>query len=1098
MTRNCLLLLAMAFLSVTASAQTTNELIKSEEIIDQGFKLYEENKNKEALALFNKVSPSDTNYVWSLYAKTIACRSDSQFVQALAYCKEGLELKTEREREPQLYAEYGNLLDITGKREQALKLLDSAINIYPAYTNLYLNKATIFIRADKYNEAEKVLQQAVMMSPYSADAHYKLALAAINRGKLVPAYLAFTTSLIMGPEGNYHKSATSILSTIANNRDEITDLMNKRTEEPGDNFKLIEQIVVSKIALDKNYKTLIKLDDPISRQLQVMLEKLEYDADDKDFYMQYYVPFFKKMFTEGKLEPMVNYAFSAADVAAIKSYLKSNKKEVEAFTVDAANYFSLIRSTRQLTPSLRKMDANSFYYSNNVLYGKGESPDNGTTLTGPWIFYFGAGNLKSKGSFTSAGKKTGKWQYYYYNGQLKAEEIYKDGKQEDKETYYYDNGVKSGEGFYSNGEIEGEYKNYYYCGALKEANHYKSGKLNGEHHLYYKSGKLQESQLYTDDKRDGQFKAYHENGQLQREVFYVKGIATGPFRSYYDNGQLAAEGQYENDEMSGNWKRYHENGKPKSVENYINGKLEGEYIEYHDNGQPSAKYYNKKGKTDGDANYYDEDGKLYSVFTFEKDKLKTAKYFDKSGKQVSVSESNGRKLELAGYTPEGFKQSLRHYDDKGNPEGTHSYYYRSGNLSETDIYANGELEGMVIHYHPNKQKKNELNYTGGKKDGYYTAWYLHGGKEQEGWYKNDIAQGNWIDYNEMGTVTTVTPYLNDDIHGIKIEYWPNGKLRSQLYYSYGVYNGLKQYDTTGKLINSSMLTNGSGDYETRSLTGKLMGKGKYLNDNLHGKFNFYFFDGSKETEEYYTHGLRDSIYRDYYYGGKLHIEGQYKLGKKIGTWKYYNLDGTLSSVENYANGEVNGIKTYYHSNGQKDSEIPYENGERHGVSKKYNEEGTLMYMLQFNHDETEAYSYPDKNNQPVPFIPIPGGTGKVETFYANGNHSALFTYTDGKLNGKDNTYYSSGKPWMESEEVYNSTEGAVTNYYPDGKIKSVYNYLHDNVHGPFRKLHANGTIASEGNYYNGYAHGPLKFYDENGKLKETHIYYYGQLLEVKK
>lgn len=1098
MTRKFLLLPVLLFLSTLSFSQSSNELINSGELINKGIRLYEQDKYKEALDLYNKVSPSDTNYVWALYTKALACRSDSQFVQALDYCKEALVLKKDREREPQLYAEYGNLLDLTKNREHALQLFDSAISVYPAYINLYINKAAVLIRAEKYREAEKVLQQGVMISPYSSDSHFKLALSAIKLGKLVPAYLGFTTCLIMNPEGDQAKSAISILNSMANNLDEITGLMNKRTEEPGDNFKMIEQIVTSKIALDKNYKILIKLDDAISRQLQVILEKLEYDADEKDFYMQYYVPFYKKMFAEGRLEALVNYAFSGVNIASIKAYNKNNKKEIEAFTSNAANYFSLIRSTRQIDPLLRKMDAGSFYYSNNVLYGKGESPDNGKTLTGPWTFYYGTGNVKSKGGFTASGTKDGKWQYYYYNGQLSAEEFFRNGKQDDKETYYYDNGVLSAEGGYLDGQLTGEYKNYYNSGALKESSQYKNGKLNGPHRIYYKSGVVQEEDAYADDKRDGLLKAYYISGKPDREVSYVKGIASGPFRGWYENGQLKTEGQYVNDEMSGSWKRYHSNGKLKSTENYVNGQLEGEYIEYYNNGQLYTRYNSRKGKMEGDATYYDEDGKMYCVLLFEKDKLKAGKYFDKSGKQISASESNGKKLALTTYTPEGFRKAQRLYNEDGNAEGTHSFYYTSGTLRETNTYANGDLEGIAIHYHVNKQKKNEVNYTGDNKDGYLTSWYSHGGKEQEGWYKDNKAQGNWIDYDELGAVIAVTPFLNDDIHGIQSDYWPNGKLRSQSYHQFGVYKGIKQYDTTGQLINNVLLTNGSGDHETRYVNGRLLGKGKYVNDNRQGNFTYYFFDGSPETEEYYKHGLRDSSYRDYYYGGKLRIEGQYKLGDKAGVWKYYRSDGYVSSVEEYRDGELNGLKIYYHRNGKKDYEIPYVDGERNGIAKRYSEDGELMYLVEFKHDEAAAYSYPDKTGQPVPYIPVAGGNGNIETFYANGKRSALFGYVDGKLHGQDNIYYSSGKPAMESEEVYGSSEGKVTNYYPDGTIKSIYNYLHDNLHGTYQELNTNGKVSNEGSYYNGYLHGPIKYYDDNGKLKETRNYYYGQLLEVKK
>ncbi|MEI9947178.1 MAG: hypothetical protein WDN26_23555 [Chitinophagaceae bacterium] len=65
----------------------------------------------------------------------------------------------------------------------------------------------------------------------------------------------------------------TLLSTISKNTNEITELIQNRSEGAEEGFGLAEKIVLSKIALDKSYKPLIKLDDPVSRQIQVLLEK---------------------------------------------------------------------------------------------------------------------------------------------------------------------------------------------------------------------------------------------------------------------------------------------------------------------------------------------------------------------------------------------------------------------------------------------------------------------------------------------------------------------------------------------------------------------------------------------------------------------------------------------------------------------------------------------------------------------------------------------------------------------------------------------------------------------------------------------------------
>jgi hypothetical protein len=130
------------------------------------------------------------------------------------------------------------------------------------------------------------------------------------------------------------------------------------------------------------------------------------------------------------------------------------------------------------------------------------------------------------------------------------------------------------------------------------------------------------------------------------------------------------------------------------VETYNNGTLEGEYSSYHENGQLYTKYINnKKGKTSGDVQYYDKDGKVYCTFTFDEDRLKSARYFDKTGKQIAQSETSKGKLDLLGYNPDGTKRMLTPYNSKGEIDGLKVYYHGSGKNKETNPYTKGELTG---------------------------------------------------------------------------------------------------------------------------------------------------------------------------------------------------------------------------------------------------------------------------------------------------------------------------------------------------------------------------------------------------------------------
>ncbi|WP_129875924.1 tetratricopeptide repeat protein [Mucilaginibacter terrigena] len=324
-------------MSITASAQKSG-LINSGEVIKEGIQLHDSSEYKKALILFDKVNRSDTNYVWALYQKALTCEADSQYTQAIKYCKEGLALKEMREYEPDLYNTYGNTLSDSKLYEQAIKVFDAAIAKYPHYSLLHFNKGVVLLQIEKSRDAELEFQKALLINPYMYSAHYQLSLAALQQGKLIPAFMSSVAYLFVNPEGKYFSNAINILSQISKSTDEVLKLKNERKETPDANYQMMEEIILSKIALDKQYKPIIVLDDVLSRQIQVLFEKLEYDAGSKDFYIQYYLPYYKKVYKDGKFEPFINHAFSNAKVDVIQDYLKKNKKSMEGFINEAADY----------------------------------------------------------------------------------------------------------------------------------------------------------------------------------------------------------------------------------------------------------------------------------------------------------------------------------------------------------------------------------------------------------------------------------------------------------------------------------------------------------------------------------------------------------------------------------------------------------------------------------------------------------------------------------------------------------------------------------------------------------------------------------------
>lgn len=1091
----CLGLLAGLFLSIHVQAQNFQP-INSGEVINNGVSLHDKGKYKEAIALYRQVPRNDTNYAQAQYELALTLTADSNFNEALTICEKGIQLDNIT-YESSFRILYGSILDDLGEQNRAIQVYDSALVKYPQMQNLLLNKAVTLMRMKKYDEAETMLKDLITRNPFYSSAQYRLGLCELNKGQIVPAMMCFFTYLLNNPSGNYSSHVIKLIDNISKSTDMIMDYINQRKEQPSGNFAMVEQIMLSKIALDKNYKVLTDLDDPIFRQLQVMMEKLQFDESNPDFFMQFYVPYLKDIYNKNLFEPSIYEAFSGVQIDKIQRYLKKNSKEKDqAMAVIGANWDGL-RSTREISFAKRASAPALYHFDDGVFYAKGKL--NGDNPTGSWTFYHDNGNIKSTGSFNDNGKKEGKWTYYFSDGKLSGYDNWKNGVQDGEDLTYNRYGVLSAKAMYSNGKLTGEKTSFYALGHPFSIQQYKDDKGQGSYTEFYSSGLKKIVANMEDDQLSGIYRSFYENGQPQIVTNYEKGKLNGNYKSYYDNGQLEFECTYKNGQPEGQGLTYHPNGKIKTKVQYVNGVQEGEEQDYNDEGVLVSKSSYKNGKSIGQANYYSDEGKLYATYVFDNDKIKSATFFDKSGKELSTSNRQGKSILLTMFTADGFKTAAFTLNDQGEKQNNNTLYYNSGKVRETSNYKDGKIEGLLTGYFENGKKSYEAIYSNDKKNGILKNYYADGSIKSETWYKDDELNGNSIVYNMKGHITSISTYLNNDLYGTRQNFFENGKLDDEEVYKNGWLQSVYQYDSTGKMIHVSKLENGSGKYDEIYPNGQKLFEGTYVQGSLHGAFTKYFFDGSVENTRTYNHGLLDGDYKEYFYGGKLSVEGKYTMGKKTGTWKFYSSEGKLTREEPYVNGEENGTEVSYFPNGKINQEISYKNDEKNGIMKRYSDDGQLSGIFYYKEGEITGYSYNDKEGKPVPVIPVPGGNGKVKTYFSNSNVSSEMEFNDGKLTGPYKLYFPNGKVYYnETNQDNGLTVGMTEQYYGNGNLQSSYNYYYNNGDGAYKEYYENGKLKVEGTLYNGQQNGVQTFYDPTGKVTGKRTYYYGLMLNATK
>ncbi|HXL54951.1 MAG TPA: tetratricopeptide repeat protein, partial [Chitinophagaceae bacterium] len=200
-------------MNIKVSAQEKYELINSGILLEQGAKLSDDGKYKEAIELYNKIPRSDTNYSVVLHELSYSSYLDSSFESSVNYAKEGMGLFPEKATD--WYSLIANSLDAMEKRKEALTYYDSTLKLNPNNYLTWFNKGISFYNLERFEDAKACFQKAILIYPYHPSSHFFLGAICASQGKVAEAMLSFTTSLLINPDNRYKGRAVSYLTNIA-------------------------------------------------------------------------------------------------------------------------------------------------------------------------------------------------------------------------------------------------------------------------------------------------------------------------------------------------------------------------------------------------------------------------------------------------------------------------------------------------------------------------------------------------------------------------------------------------------------------------------------------------------------------------------------------------------------------------------------------------------------------------------------------------------------------------------------------------------------------------------------------------------------------
>ncbi|MCB0737366.1 MAG: hypothetical protein KDC92_07625 [Bacteroidetes bacterium] len=273
----------------------------------------------------------------------------------------------------------------------------------------------------------------------------------------------------------------------------------------------------------------------------------------------------------------------------------------------------------------------------------------------------------------------------------------------------------------------------------------------------------------------------------------------GEHQEIYNN-HLLTEGAYENGQKSGFWKFYYGNKKLH---------MEGEFL--NDRKQGLWKFYSKREKLLSTAEY--DSGVLSGALTFydKSDKISNILYFN-----------NGEKTGAFDWYKNGIK--------------THSIEPLKGGRKVTSFYHDGKIKSIC----------NEWN---GKQNDTARIYYKNGIAKEELVFYRDMLLNVLVSNNANGE--RITHGNLTDGEGLLIRYFDNGTIRSKVFYSEGLKNGIAQfYHENGELSEAGVYKSGrkSGIWKYFSENGEFKKEQAFRSQEEDFEFDNEF-SFSPETEE---------------------------------------------------------------------------------------------------------------------------------------------------------------------------------------------------------------------------------------------------------
>jgi antitoxin component YwqK of YwqJK toxin-antitoxin module/tetratricopeptide (TPR) repeat protein len=1067
-------------------------------IFKEGAALREKEQYDEAAARYALVTPGDSAYANAQSELALALLGAKKYPEAVAAAQRSLAVEP---FSPTTLGVLASAQEEAKQFEAARQTYATALNLYPYNEMLWLDRAIGEYNQGKTADALTYLQRALVLRPAHGTPHRLLGILAARQGQPTHALISLLTYLAIEPSGERSQPVLVLVEKISSGQPIVEESEKVAAVAPNTEFEELDQLITSKVALNKDYVTKVKFNAALVKQTQLLVEKFPADADpSSDFWVRVYAPLVKVLRQEDNLTTFTYLVLYSANDDRARQWVKGNKSRVNKLTEALSGPLLALRNQQPL-PNGKLADA---WYSDAQVEGLGpgtrDADGSITPTAGPWLFIGKDGDVRERGSFAGPGKRGGLWQTLRPDGSVQMEQTYaasgpSQGELDGPTRTLFPGGQLKTDATYRAGKLEGTAKSLSVSGKVTETRSFVGDNYEGEVVSYHPDGTPSYRSQMRADKKDGPLLRFYPDGAPEMRFAYTADQLQGPYEVYYPDKTLEKKGSYDKDELNGPYVLNYPSGKMRETGTYTKGKRTGLWREYYTSGKLSVEQtFDEAGKPHGIYHDYDTQGRLFSETHYDHGRIVRLVHFDSDGKTTADVVIKKGRQEVKAYDLEGRVRSTG-FIENGNLAGEWRRFFADGTLREVAHYdaATGTQVGANELYYSNGQLRQRSNLgPDGSREGYFEQFYADGQPEQTGFYHLGQSQGVWKSFSANGRLSQQREYNGGELNGSMLTYETGGHPTGEWLYAYGKLRQAIIYDSTGRVAQHMELPATATEL-LRRFPGSgsqpaVLNRADLADGDYEGTQTWLFPSGKPEITMRMRGGKRYGPYRVQYANGQASVEGEYLNGERYGQFTNYYADGTLQNRGRYLANERVGEWTFNFPNGKVEKVLTFnDEGELHGPSRYYNPAGELLVEQQFDNGSLVSSLAPGAVGATPQALPTAGGT--VQVAFANGKPAASETYQHGYPVGSFVYYYSSGQVFRRINYQKGLRSGTLVSYWPSGKPMEEENYQHGELTGRCRYYRSDGTLEREETYCAGERRGPTTYYDAQGKPQRTETYW---------